>query len=812
MATQNADYTGNQRISDGSPQNLGASMANYAQTNSWMGELGARATMSGSAALMTMMGYEAGLNPHGTALPPITKADQMYLNAYNQQSQMTLSTQANELRLNAQVELSKAYKLTPELVMQYEETVAQGMEDILKLAPMGVKQDLRFKMANSMLHDSANLKEKMITQHKQDVTDLWKHSKSQDLRSIYDTGVSGDAEVAHALYQSQLNDNAEMRQSGAITAAQELAANDAARKTYLSGKYIGEALKARASGTEAEFFSRLGNDKPNDLTFEEWPQVAEATASYLSNLDKLQSEKRQISTSEYLLKLADNPLSVTDSDLSDLEGVLTPSQMNKLKTKTIIAQRKAMNDMAAQQVAVAGFDDPDAFSGMTEKEKNGAFHSLVTRAIQAAKNNGDVLEEFDAETMVAADAGGAVPAFTKKLSARLRSPNVEMVEQAINAFDLIHDRFNAAQNLGAVLDDTKGLGIMYAYKSRVLSGVPKDIALQDAREAVLNDAFDRKQVDASYNDYMNHARLTGETSANIAMRMVGVSKKVPIANANLMGYKVERLLYGNYITTKDMPAAIEMTKAAVNRAYGETEYYGDKTVVFAPLERTTGVPIEGKGVVQADAYNQMKIQLESMRNEFNMGRIDTWIETPELPSVNDMLALTQKHTDIASKRSIKGIPMDALVEYAKESKQVRDYVSGGQMTAIRHTRNPSTGEVTSEEINLDIVPMNTLQLTNDGSTIGGYEIVERTQNGFRSISTHYGRPLPITYNPNPSQLQRDYAALTSSVSLEDPKAIFERMAKERRDGGALEPPNPFDEAREEVAKAIRKRKKEKRNG
>lgn len=790
MAEQIPEYQASQQVQTGSMQDIGGSMSHFADSNNWLGQLGARATMNGSVSIMKAMGYQAGMNPHGDALPAITKADEAYVNAYNQQSQMTLSTQANELRMQAQTELAKAYKLTPELVMQYEETVGQGLEKIASMAPREVAQELRFKMANSMINDSALLNQKMVNQNKQDTFDLWKYSKAQDLRSIFDTGVSGDSAVAHALYEKQLDDNAANRATGLITAEQERAANDAARKTYLNGKYTGLAMQARSEGREAEFLADFGENKPKELTFEEWPSVAQSIASYTANLDKLQSEQRQVKSSEYLLKLTENPLAVTDTDLSELKGILTPTQMNNLAAKTIVAQRKAMNDMAKQQVNINGFSDVDAFSEMSAKDKNSAFHALVDQKMQAAKDNGDVLEEFDAETLVAGGAAGEVPAFTKKLRARLTSGNAQLMNQAIVAFDRIYRTNGAPENVSSVANDTEAMAMASVFKSQLESGNPPDIAAVNAKAAVFGKTAERlKYLEQSYADYIKANRSKGDTAATTAMRLVGLGGKVPFANASALGYRLNNMLRANYIATDgDIPAAIEMTQQTVERSYGETEFNGRKEVVYMPLEARTKIPPEAKGVIQHDAYRQMRIQLQSMKDQYDEGMVDSWIEVPETPEIESMLALTREpaYQAYLKKKSLKGMDLQQMAEFAKLDDRIRKYIAGGDMQVTRHNRNKP-----SETLNIGIVAMDTLQTVNDGKTIGGYEVVEKTPLGFRSLAITNGLSNVVAYVPNPTQLQEDYAGLLVARAGEDPREIMLRLYRQREAKKMRGSPNPL---------------------
>ena len=69
---------------------------NAALTPTLLGELGSALSNNASMELSKRRGIEAGLNPSGDILPPLTNADKAYADAYQNQSQATLTNQAND--------------------------------------------------------------------------------------------------------------------------------------------------------------------------------------------------------------------------------------------------------------------------------------------------------------------------------------------------------------------------------------------------------------------------------------------------------------------------------------------------------------------------------------------------------------------------------------------------------------------------------------------------------------------------------------------------------------------------------------------
>src|ERR1700753_3422915 len=114
--TTNANYT--------------AAFDSAAMTPTMLGEIGSVVAQSASNALSQKWGYQAGLNPHGDLIPPITKADQVYQNAYLAQSNNTLSLQANSMLMQANEQLNKAYQLTPSMIDDYQKQMAEGTRQI----------------------------------------------------------------------------------------------------------------------------------------------------------------------------------------------------------------------------------------------------------------------------------------------------------------------------------------------------------------------------------------------------------------------------------------------------------------------------------------------------------------------------------------------------------------------------------------------------------------------------------------------------------------------------------------------------------
>ena len=206
MATQQAPVLEKQVRLDNTVGNVPYTQAfdSMGLTPTAVGEFGSRLAITASTTLAQKRGYEDGLNPKGTLLPPLTLTDKAYADAYITQSQNTLGLQASKLMQQGQAELAKAWRLTPEMLAAYTQNMSQGLNDIISNAPMQAQPGLAAQFNNALMQSSGSLNMKMIGQQKQQALQDATLFNNSQLSAIYEASRGGNFEAAQKMHNDMI--------------------------------------------------------------------------------------------------------------------------------------------------------------------------------------------------------------------------------------------------------------------------------------------------------------------------------------------------------------------------------------------------------------------------------------------------------------------------------------------------------------------------------------------------------------------------------------------------------------------------------
>ena len=118
MATEIQTLEPTQRLAiTTQPQNWVNAMTQLASSSTLLGDIGVKMAQNASQTYQQLRGIEAGKQPSGNLLPPITDADKAFVEGYSAQAEQTLGLQAQQLLQKGQLELNKNYQLSTALTI-----------------------------------------------------------------------------------------------------------------------------------------------------------------------------------------------------------------------------------------------------------------------------------------------------------------------------------------------------------------------------------------------------------------------------------------------------------------------------------------------------------------------------------------------------------------------------------------------------------------------------------------------------------------------------------------------------------------------
>ena len=356
-----------------------------ATTPTALGQIATQAATSASNKLMDKWGYEQGSNPHGNLLPSITNADKRFEIAYSNQAQATLGLHANQLMLDGQAELEKAYKLTPGMVESYKMNMAQGLDEILSQAPDTIRGQLHNDFASSLMRSTAQINQKMVGQQKQAYKEQMSVYNQTQTKNIYETAMSGNAEGAKAQLEAQIGRNAQLKAAGIISATEEQNNNQTARQTFLTGVYSQKAIAAKEAGKMDEYLAGL-TTKPSSVSFLDWQAVTHNVLGNVAQIEAIERRDQTLNASQFDLAIVENR--VTSDVIEELRAKQTPENFTRSMVKYVGHLNKIANSQKNTNDLAANWGSPIAQADAAPKVQNQTFQMLSQAYQQRQVNSG----------------------------------------------------------------------------------------------------------------------------------------------------------------------------------------------------------------------------------------------------------------------------------------------------------------------------------------------------------------------------------------------------------------------------------------
>lgn len=604
--------------------NYTSAFDNAAMTPTMLGQVGSIVAQTTSNALATKWGYQEGMNPHGDILPPLTKADQVYQQAYLAQSSNTLSLQANNMMMQANEQLSKAYQLTPSMIDEYQNQMAEGTKQILENAPTQVKATLGYQYASQIQNTTHNLRLKLATQNKQRALDHMNLVDKQTDTDIINKAMSGDVEGARALYEQKKARNLQQYNSGMMSESQAYTSNESAKVSFFTAQSNAKALEARKLGGEAldKYLASLANmdTKPPELSYDQYNTMGNNTLRFMNHLDSLEQNERNDIVSSLNSKLFAGTLNDQDIEEARKSGVLKPSDINTLTAKWNRWQALHAGSQAQLLGTSTGFTDTVSYNEASAKKQNEAFNQLTNSIRQKNPN----AEPGTIEAEVASIAGGPNGAFFKQLTGLSRSPIPTELERASRMYHIVNNR--SPENLSGLPQEAMdNIRAFDAFRELY----PNDLntAAAMTRNVMMPKTQEQKEANnAAWAEYRNNNLSTSADRLRYAKNVLsanGFFFKPDVLSSTETSTHVSNILQRYMkLFNGDIDAAKNATQSAVGTIYGETHTNGTNEVGKFPIEKYTGFGRKSTFFVQHDAINSLQTQFGAYREAYDSGRSD----------------------------------------------------------------------------------------------------------------------------------------------------------------------------------------------
>lgn len=769
------------------------SFDNAAMKETLLGELGSTIAQNSANALSTKMGYAEGMNPHGDILPPITEADKHYRESYLAQSKNVLGLQLNKMMSDAQTELSKAYRITPGMISDFQKEIGQGASQVLENAPTGVKQELGTQYANAIISTTGALNRRMIGQNKEEAISNMKVADKNTDTAILDNAATGNDKLSHDLYLQKVAQNKKQRSTGMMTPLEEQTSNTSAKLSYYSGISNAHAIAARnkkgdALGKYLAGFTDLKN-KPADLSFSEWNTIGNNTLGLMRHMDALQQTDKNLIMSELHEKLAMGDLTEQDILTAYESPSVNRTDLNELLTKMYSSRGKASTKAQKVQGLTENFSSATAFGEATGETINETYSGLV----QAAKDKNPNLSPMEAEASIAAMAGGSIPRFLNTVGNLSKSNNLDDVMAASNAYHRVQSV--SPQNVIGLNEDA--YNFISAFDSfRQQNPSDPMTALAQTRNALINRSpEEKKAVDETWNEVYRKKYSTPEQRHKLARTMLGTDtyfNSTFIQNQAVTQDHITNMLEKNVrLLGGDLETAKTMTEKAVKNVYGDTWVNGRHEMGYLSVEKIAGLDQGGTFFVQKDVVNQVQSKLGMYKEAYDAGHSDYFyrIKNPEKydlqnlktpieqkhANISEMGFIEQRLSEISKQPYLKSMSLDPEIEALQnrrsqlitQNKQIQKGLSSIdtdqkpiEIEKVWRGKNGKEGQTQTMNMAIEPETNTTLSYDNSQPVIGNYFIKLITPNGnLENLDSIQGfKSAPVYYSPNFGKIRQDYAA------------------------------------------------------
>lgn len=591
--------------------NFEGAFANLASTPTVMGEIGANMMLQAGVAQAKNLGQYLGANPSGEILPPITKADEAFVESYSKQAESTLSLQATNLINKSQEEMAKAYQLGPDAIAQYHQKVGEGLSKIAENAPSTIKSSLENQFKYQLAQTTHQYNQQRINQDKELTRERYQADLATRSTTMFDAARNGDYGAAAELRRTVDASIKATLGTGMITPLQAQAQSESLKLSYFTALKINQGI---SSGNVDGFVSQLADQKPpRGVSWKDWGVIQQNTASYFGQMKNMERSQDQLYLSQGQLDIQDGTFN-SGSAAYYKQVIRNPAAYNNLMAQFYVHQRKTSKAQFQAQTLAGDYSSVDAHVGVSKEVENATFDSLVSQKMQNAKRLGKDISQDEAEYQVQATNPVGVPKYIEGINKEAMSGTAQDIQRATQKYERMkRDRGDKVTGV-----NEKALAMMALYPSQAIDSKTPEEAAAKTRDIVFN-----KNEDVLKLNNLKIAQYSADhwqkNNSDSWVRNNSTLPSIPAQNWVALKSDMMKIFKGAMqLTNGDEQASLKIAQDKMRALYSVSNVNGTPQLMrFSPEhEMNLG---DSTPLVQEDLVNFVNPQLAATRKAYDSG-------------------------------------------------------------------------------------------------------------------------------------------------------------------------------------------------
>lgn len=599
-------------------------MTELATTPNAIANFGVQMAENASQAYQMLRGTEAGKTPSGNLLPPITKADQAFVQGYSAQAQQTLGLQAQQLINQAQLDLNKNYQLSNGQIQAYQENVAKGLQDIIDQAPYTIKADLANQYQGVLQNQVFQLNNKLLSQQKADSKEQAGIYLKTQFNQMTDAIMSGQGN-AKAIYENSQKYINNKQASGMLSPSEAESQRLASKQLYLNNSLAKQAVTAYQNKTLEPYLNSLTNvpEKFEDMniSYGEWESARNYALNNILNYERFTSSEQNLLVSDAKLKFAQNGL--PQADIDALKQELQPQKFNELYGWILNQQKSNSSKQQRIMELLANNTNVDVMARATPDEVNGTYDATLAQI----KNNVGIpfrnlrpMSDSDAEFLAISTIPRAVPSVNARLANQLTNGDAATAVQAASQIKRIQDA-DLSGRLNSSFSDTNSSSAIIAHEiNRLLpfAASPEQAVAYARQIAFPTQEQKNASIELAQEQKKKHGTAAGKIS--FAKSIVNIPNKSQVVDKSSFYISVADAYTDALAVLGNKDSAKDWIQKGIKQNYGTTTVNGREEFTFMPIEKLTGMDKNAVPIIQDDIHNDVSRYVENMKTIYDSNK------------------------------------------------------------------------------------------------------------------------------------------------------------------------------------------------
>lgn len=618
-----------------------------AASNNFLSTIGAKVAQTANTQMAVQLGYEAGKTPHGDIGLPLTEFDKNFVDSYNTQANSVLSLQGQKLLDDAHIQMSKAPRLTPELIASTHQQLEVGLKNIASAAPTAVKGKLEAAFASQTLNQMTQYNEKMFSQQREDAKNNLTNAADLHVKQANELAMNGDYKGA-LLHVEAANKAADSGVANRyLTPEQGRILKETAEKSRLAGQGIHEAEIADSRNKLPQFLKEFVKET-HGMTNEQHAYVSQAISQHFNMKNSLRNQDENLRSQQMINAIATDVSKISGSDFEEFAQSVSPLKAEQVRFKYIQAQKAQAKDTSQKDYLKANWGDARTQANAGPKLQNATFNELVDNAMLNDKN----LSQDDAEVKIAGSAGTTIPVFTDSLKGKLWSGDPAQMDSGARQIHALQATHQGHALKGLNDSDNALFGLYEGMRNPADPTATARLVIENSQNL---DPAVLKVTRAKWETLVDvNTRQAKQDVDDWVLSEFGMGKKSSIFAPNRKVFDAPFMAthYAADIKSKyqtfyeatrgNEQVAKKKTQEYVDENYGQTEINGNKQWTLHPIEKAMGFTTDdGIPFIQRDIIRQMTLPLTFLKNFYDINASDEYWTIEGEPKPGEPIRMTK---------------------------------------------------------------------------------------------------------------------------------------------------------------------------